>query len=82
MGACIYEDLTLPLRAVRDLMRRDVEKVKVDSRETCDRLQRVRRASTCRCWPNASNTMPASGRSSICTASKTKSSVPWKRKCR
>jgi ribonuclease G len=39
MGACIYEDLTLPLRAVRDLMRRDVEKVKVDSRETCDRLQ-------------------------------------------
>ena len=38
-GACIYEDLTLPLRAVRDLMRRDVEKVKVDSRETCDRLQ-------------------------------------------
>ncbi|MGH8062703.1 MAG: ribonuclease G [Pseudoxanthomonas sp.] len=39
LGACIYEDLTLPLRAVRDLMRRDVEKVKVDSRETCDRLQ-------------------------------------------
>src|SRR3546814_3971412 len=27
------------MRAVRDLMRRDVEKVKVDSRETCDRLR-------------------------------------------
>ena len=39
VGACVYEDLTLPMRAVRDLMRRDVEKVKVDSRETCDRLR-------------------------------------------
>ena len=38
-GACVYEDLSLPLRAVRDLMRRDVEKVKVDSRETCDKLR-------------------------------------------
>ncbi|MDH5835691.1 ribonuclease G [Luteimonas kalidii] len=37
--ACIYEDLSLPLRAVRDLIRKDVEKVKVDSRETFDRLQ-------------------------------------------
>ncbi len=40
VGECVYEDLTLPLRAVRDLMRRDVEKVKVDSRETFERLQR------------------------------------------
>ncbi|WP_119718635.1 ribonuclease G [Cognatilysobacter tabacisoli] len=39
VGECVYEDLTLPLRAVRDLMRRDVEKVKVDSRETCERLR-------------------------------------------
>ena len=39
VGACVYEDLTLPMRAVRDLMRRDVEKVKVDSRETCERLR-------------------------------------------
>ncbi|WP_159016201.1 ribonuclease G [Cognatiluteimonas profundi] len=39
VGACIYEDLSLPMRAVRDLMRRDVEKVKVDSRETCERLR-------------------------------------------
>ena len=39
VGERIYEDLTLPLRAVRDLMRRDVERVKVDSRETCDRLR-------------------------------------------
>ncbi len=35
----IYEDLNLPLRAVRDLIRKDVDKVKVDSRETYDRLQ-------------------------------------------
>ncbi len=39
VGVCIYEDLTLPMRAVRDLLRRDVEKVKVDSRETCDKLR-------------------------------------------
>ncbi len=39
IGSCIYEDLTLPLRAVRDLIRRDVEKVKVDSRETSERLR-------------------------------------------
>ena len=38
-GGCVYEDLSLPLRAVRDLMRRDVERVKVDSRETCDKLR-------------------------------------------
>jgi ribonuclease G len=39
VGGCVYEDLSLPLRAVRDLMRRDVEKVRVDSRETSDRLK-------------------------------------------
>ena len=39
VGGCVYEDLSLPMRAVRDLIRRDVEKVKVDSRETFDRLR-------------------------------------------
>ncbi len=39
VGERIYEDLSLPMRAVRDLIRRDVEKVKVDSRETCERLK-------------------------------------------
>ena len=39
VGSRVYEDLSLPLRAVRDLIRRDVEKVKVDSRETCERLR-------------------------------------------
>lgn len=38
VGARVYEDLSLPMRAVRDLIRRDVEKVKVDSRETYERL--------------------------------------------
>ncbi|MFT4256176.1 MAG: ribonuclease G [Pseudoxanthomonas sp.] len=36
---CIYEDLSLPLRAVRDLIRKDVEKVRVDSQETYEKLQ-------------------------------------------
>ncbi|MBN7137189.1 ribonuclease G [Lysobacter enzymogenes] len=39
VGERVYEDLSLPLRAVRDLIRRDVEKVKVDSRETSERLR-------------------------------------------
>ena len=36
-GKRVYEDLSLPLRALRDLMRKDVEKVRVDSRETFER---------------------------------------------
>jgi len=38
VGGCVYEDLSLPLRAMRDLMRADVEKVRVDSRETWERM--------------------------------------------
>jgi len=30
-GDCLYEDLTLPLRALRDLMHSEVEKVRIDS---------------------------------------------------
>ena len=39
VGECIYEDLSLPLRALRDLMRPSIEKVRVDSRETLERAQ-------------------------------------------
>lgn len=35
----IYEDLPLPLRALRDLMHEGVEKLRVDSRETHERMQ-------------------------------------------
>jgi len=35
----IYEDLSLPLRTVRDLIRRSVEKVKIDSHESFDHLK-------------------------------------------
>jgi ribonuclease G len=38
VGGRIYDDLSLPLRAVRDLMRKDVDTVRVDSRETFERL--------------------------------------------
>ncbi|HSX59878.1 MAG TPA: ribonuclease G [Tahibacter sp.] len=38
VGTRIYEDLPLSLRALRDLMRRDIEKVRVDSRETYDKI--------------------------------------------
>ncbi len=37
-GDCVYEDLSLPLRSVRDLMRVNVEKVRVDSRESHERM--------------------------------------------
>ncbi len=37
VGDRIYEDLSLPLRAVRDMMRVNIEKVRVDSRETWER---------------------------------------------
>ncbi len=39
VGERIYEDLPLPLRAMRDLMHDAIEKVRVDSRETMLRLQ-------------------------------------------
>jgi ribonuclease G len=38
VGSAIYDDLSLPLRAMRDLMSREVDKVRVDSRETFERL--------------------------------------------
>jgi ribonuclease G len=40
VGERNYEDLSLPLRALRDLMRPSIEKVRVDSRETLERAQR------------------------------------------
>jgi len=39
VGQRIYEDLPLPLRAMRDLMHDAIEKVRVDSRETLLKLQ-------------------------------------------
>ncbi len=37
VGTRVYEDLPLALRALRDLMRPTIEKVRIDSRETLDR---------------------------------------------
>jgi ribonuclease G len=38
-GECIYEDLSLPLRALRDHMHEDVEKVRIDAGDDFDRLR-------------------------------------------
>ncbi len=38
VGKTIYDDLALPLRALRDMMSREVDKVRVDSRETYERM--------------------------------------------
>jgi ribonuclease G len=40
VGERIYEDLDLTLRALRDLMRPSIEKVRIDSRETLERAAR------------------------------------------
>ncbi|HET8900017.1 MAG TPA: ribonuclease G [Rhodanobacteraceae bacterium] len=39
VGECVYEELSLPLRALRDLLRDGVEKVRVDSLECWRRCQ-------------------------------------------
>ena len=38
-GELIYEDLPLELRVLRDFVGDDVEKVRIDSRESCERLR-------------------------------------------
>ncbi|GAB3733930.1 ribonuclease G [Silanimonas algicola] len=40
VGARIYEDLSLPMRALRDMMSSQIDRVLVDSRETHERLLR------------------------------------------
>jgi len=40
VGDCIYEDLALPMRTLRDMMSAQIDRVLVDSRETHDRLLR------------------------------------------
>jgi ribonuclease G len=43
VGQCIYEDLSLPMRAIRDLLRKNVEKMRVDSRETFEKMRQFLR---------------------------------------
>ena len=38
-GQCIYEDLSLPFRSLRDLMHADVERVRIDHAPTVERAQ-------------------------------------------
>ncbi|HWR96454.1 MAG TPA: ribonuclease G [Arenimonas sp.] len=40
VGECIYEDLSLPMRAVRDMLHADVSSVLIDSRESFEKVQR------------------------------------------
>ena len=37
-GECIYEDLSMPVKALRDLMHVDVERVRIDSAETHEQV--------------------------------------------
>jgi ribonuclease G len=38
VGERVYEELSLPLRSLRDMLDEDIEKVRVDSRETFDKV--------------------------------------------
>ncbi len=38
-GTCIFEDLSLPLRALRDMMHEDVDRVQIDSPQVLDRAR-------------------------------------------
>src|SRR5574337_1127574 len=40
VGERVYEELSLPLRSLRDMLNEDIEKVRVDSRETFERVTR------------------------------------------
>ncbi len=40
VGERVYEELSLPLRALRDLLHEGIEKVRVDSRETFEKVRR------------------------------------------
>lgn len=77
----IYEDLPLPLRALRDLMHegwRSCAWTRARPTSAC----RTSPRSSCPSWPSASNTTPASARSSTSTASTTRSSARWCSRCR
>jgi len=39
-GSVIHEDLSLPMRVLRDMIDEDLEKIRVDSRETSKKMQR------------------------------------------
>jgi ribonuclease G len=38
-ATCIFEDLSLPLRALRDLMHEDVDRIRIDSREVLEKAR-------------------------------------------
>ncbi len=40
VGGCVYEELSLPLRMLRDQLHDGVERVRVDSDEVCDKARR------------------------------------------
>ena len=70
-----YEDLPLPLRVLRDSCARGVEqRAGRFARRRMRRMLRVRARSSCRACADAHRALPARGRSSTCTASRTKSS--------
>ena len=72
----VHDDLPLALRALRDLVGPEVERVRIDSRVTVERAIALRRASTSRRSRTASSTTRASAPSSTSTASRRRSRRP------
>ena len=79
VGERIYEELSLPLRSLRDMMRGEVEKVRVIRAKPSKKQSALHGGSSD--LADRIEHYPGSGRSSICMASKTRFSVRSRRKC-
>ena len=75
-GMLVHEDLPLPLRLMRDLVGEGVDRVLVDNDRDLRAHAGICRDLHARHSARASSAIPAAARSSTCTASKRRSSVP------
>ncbi len=73
-ATCVFADLSLPMRALRDMMHEKVDRVRIDSPRSWRRRANSPSAS-CPTGSIASRNIPRTGPFSTCSASKTRSKV-------
>ena len=71
-GQCIYEDLSLPFRSLRDQMHAGVDKVRIDDRRTWERAVKFANEFFSPTGPTGSSIIRAMVRCLTCTASRTR----------
>jgi MAF protein len=81
-ATCVFEDLSLPLRALRDLMHEEVDRVRIDSEGGACRRRVNSPAASSPTGSSGSRSTAATGRSSTCSAWKTRSTAPCVQPCR